>query len=82
MDMLGPYAAMVATLTLAILSPGPAIIAAMQTSFARGRAVALGVLAGVFVLVWALRLFVLHSPALPVGQQGLAGLLGRLFHSA
>ena len=41
MDMLGPYAAMVATLTLAILSPGPAIIAAMQTSFARGRAVAL-----------------------------------------
>jgi len=35
------FALLVATLTLAILSPGPAIIAAMQTAFARGRDVAL-----------------------------------------
>jgi len=47
---------LVSTLSLAILSPGPAIIAATQTAFARGRAVAIpygiGLAAG--ASLWAL----------------------------
>lgn len=56
MDMAGPFAIMIATLTLAILSPGPAIIAAMQTAFARGRAVALpyGIGLAVGASLWCL----------------------------
>ena len=36
-----PFLILIASMTLAILSPGPAIIAATQTAFARGREVAL-----------------------------------------
>lgn len=56
LELAGPFTVMVATLTLAILSPGPAIIAAMQTSFARGRTVAVpyGVGLAVGASVWCL----------------------------
>ncbi|WBU63038.1 LysE family translocator [Paracoccus aerodenitrificans] len=36
-----PYLALVGLISIALLSPGPAIIAAIQTSFSRGREVAL-----------------------------------------
>lgn len=47
---------LVSALTLAILSPGPAIIAATQTAFARGRAVALpyGIGLATGASLWAL----------------------------
>ena len=56
LTLAGPFAVMIATLTLAILSPGPAIIAAMQTAFARGREVALpyGVGLAVGASLWCL----------------------------
>ncbi|MFD1795903.1 LysE family translocator [Paracoccus aurantiacus] len=36
-----PYLALIGLITVALLSPGPAIVAAIQTSFSRGREVAL-----------------------------------------
>ncbi|HMQ42087.1 MAG TPA: LysE family translocator [Paracoccus sp. (in: a-proteobacteria)] len=38
---LEPYLALIGLITIALLSPGPAIVAAIQTSFSRGREVAL-----------------------------------------
>lgn len=65
------FAALITALSLAILSPGPAIIAAIQTAFAFGRAralpYALGLAAGaslwcIFALLGLAVLFRLHPP--------------------
>ncbi|WBU57916.1 LysE family translocator [Paracoccus sediminicola] len=41
LDGLQPYLALIGLITVALLSPGPAIVAAIQTSFSRGRDIAL-----------------------------------------
>lgn len=79
---LSPYLVMVATLSLAILSPGPAIIAATQTAFARGRERALryglGLATGaslwcLFALAGLAVVFRLH-PSLFTGMKIAGGL--------
>lgn len=79
---LSPYLVMIATLSLAILSPGPAIIAATQTAFAQGRERALpygiGLATGaslwcLFALAGLAVVFRLH-PALFTGMKVLGGV--------
>ncbi|SDD80571.1 Threonine/homoserine/homoserine lactone efflux protein [Paracoccus isoporae] len=41
LDGIEPYLALIGLISVALLSPGPAIVAAIQTSFSRGRDVAL-----------------------------------------
>ncbi|WP_225972889.1 LysE family translocator [Paracoccus jeotgali] len=79
---MAPYLALIGAMTLAILSPGPAIISAIQTAFSRGREVAMpygmglafgASLWGAFALAGLAVVFALH-PELYRGVKLLGGL--------